>query len=166
MPVHVHTRGVPGHFERRNDDHERIDAINLTDQTVGICADRNSIRSGDRPAGGVRPGEPENLAIDHDGHIYIIEDRNGGWTTTLVRPTIIRDGDLTAPARALGAGRQWHHRIGVRPLLDRRTSAGDGSTASRRLAKRPHIEITIPASATSADQDLIDSDLMDPAESH
>ena len=55
----------------------QVYAINLTDQTVGVFADRNTIDLATGLPVGSALASPDNLAIDHDGNIYIIEDRNG-----------------------------------------------------------------------------------------
>ena len=64
-------------------------------------------RPGDRRRVGTALASPDNLAIDHDGNIYIVEDRNGGVTTTSgSRGTSTRTA--TSPMRAKGsaAGRR------------------------------------------------------------
>jgi hypothetical protein len=52
--------------------------VNLAANTISVFANRSSIdlATGLPVAEGL--ASPDNLAIDHDGNIYIIEDRNGG----------------------------------------------------------------------------------------
>ena len=46
---------------------------------------------------------PDNLAIDHEGNIYIIEDRNGGSDDDIwFANDVNKDGDLTDPGEGLG----------------------------------------------------------------
>ena len=46
---------------------------------------------------------PDNLAVDHDGNIYIIEDRNGGVDDDIwFAKDLNKDGDLTDPGEGIG----------------------------------------------------------------
>ena len=81
---------------------------------------------------------PDNLAIDHDGNIYIVEDRNGGVDDDIwFARDLNKDGDLTDAGEGLG---RWASNgtagLGVhRPVLrpDRQPS-GRGSTSSTPTA--------------------------------
>ena len=80
-----------------------IYAINLTDQTVGIFADRNTIDLATGLPVGSALASPDNLAIDHDGNIYIIEDRNGGVDDDIwFAQDLNDDGDLTDAGEGIG----------------------------------------------------------------
>lgn len=52
--------------------------IDLKNRTIAVFADRNTINVGTGLPVGSALANPDNLAIDHDGNIYIVEDRNGG----------------------------------------------------------------------------------------
>ena len=46
---------------------------------------------------------PDNLAIDHDGNIYIVEDRNGGVDDDIwFAKDLNHDGDLTDAGEGIG----------------------------------------------------------------
>ncbi len=52
---------------------------------------------------GTALASPDNLAIDHDGNIYIIEDRNGGVDNDIwFARDLNRDGDLNDPGEGIG----------------------------------------------------------------
>lgn len=53
-------------------------AINLTTGNVVVAVNRNTIDEATGLAVGSALTSPDNLAIDSEGNIYIIEDRNGG----------------------------------------------------------------------------------------
>lgn len=53
-------------------------AINLTTGNVAVAVNRNTIDEATGLAVGSALTSPDNLAIDSEGNIYIIEDRNGG----------------------------------------------------------------------------------------
>lgn len=52
--------------------------IDLGSNTISVFADRNTIDLATGAAVGNALANPDNLAIDHYGNIYIIEDRSGG----------------------------------------------------------------------------------------
>lgn len=52
--------------------------LNLRTNTISMFANRNTIDLATGAPLGSALSSPDNLAIDHDGNIYIIEDRNGG----------------------------------------------------------------------------------------
>ncbi len=52
--------------------------LDLRAQTIAVFASRNSIDLATGQPVGTAHTSPDNLAIDHDGNIYIIEDRDGG----------------------------------------------------------------------------------------
>jgi len=78
-------------------------AINLTGQTVGVFADRNTIDLATGLPVGSALANPDNLAIDHDGNIYIIEDRNGAVDDDIwFAQDLNHDGDLTDAGEGIG----------------------------------------------------------------
>ncbi|MGI8686370.1 MAG: alkaline phosphatase PhoX [Acidimicrobiales bacterium] len=77
--------------------------LDLASSTITVFADRSTIDL----AGGVAIGSgltsPDNLAIDHDGNIYIVEDRNGGADDDIFFARDLNDdGDLTDDGEGLG----------------------------------------------------------------
>jgi Fur family ferric uptake transcriptional regulator len=63
----IQPAGSPARFEDRVGDNHHHLVCRVCGRTVDVdCAVGSAFRS------------PDNLAIDHDGNIYIVEDRNGG----------------------------------------------------------------------------------------
>ena len=94
--------------------------LDLANNTIAVFADGNTIDLATGAARGRRVDESDNLAVDHDGHLYIVEDRNGGVDDDIWFATDInQDGDLHDPGEGLGTlGVQWHGGIGIhRPVL-------------------------------------------------
>ena len=52
--------------------------LNLRTNTISVFANRNTIDLATGLPVGSALTSPDNLAVDHDGNIYIVEDRNGG----------------------------------------------------------------------------------------
>jgi hypothetical protein len=52
--------------------------IDLSNQTISVFANRNTIDLATGQSVGEGLTNPDNLAIDDEGNIYIVEDRNGG----------------------------------------------------------------------------------------
>ena len=60
-------------------------------------------RPGDGRGGRIALASPDNLAIDHEGNIYIVEDRNGGVDNDIwFAQDLNQDGDLTDAGEGLG----------------------------------------------------------------
>ena len=60
-----------------------------------MFANRNTIDLATGPPVGTALASPDNLAIDHDGNIYIVEDRNGGVDDDIwFARDLNQDGDL------------------------------------------------------------------------
>jgi secreted PhoX family phosphatase len=81
--------------------------IDLNNNTISVFADRNTIDlATGLPVGNLGStalSSPDNLAIDHDGNIYIIEDRNGGVDNDIwFAKDLNKDGDLTDPNEGIG----------------------------------------------------------------
>ncbi|MEZ5287263.1 MAG: DUF839 domain-containing protein [Vicinamibacterales bacterium] len=52
---------------------------------------------------GTALNSPDNLAVDHEGNIYIVEDRNGGVDDDIwFARDLNHDGDLTDPGEGIG----------------------------------------------------------------
>ena len=62
--------------------------LNLKQQTISVFANRNTIDLGTGLPVGSALTSPDNLAVDHDGNIYIVEDRAAESTTTSGSPRI------------------------------------------------------------------------------
>jgi secreted PhoX family phosphatase len=77
--------------------------IDLTNQTISVFASRNTTDLATGAAVGSALANPDNLAIDHEGNIYIIEDRNGGVDDDIwFANDLNQDGDLTDPGEGIG----------------------------------------------------------------
>jgi hypothetical protein len=77
--------------------------LDLKNDTISVFANTNTtdLATGLPVGAGLR--SPDNLAIDHDGNIYIIEDRNGGVDDDIwLAKDRNRDGDLTDPGEGIG----------------------------------------------------------------
>ena len=77
--------------------------LNLGTNTISVFASRNTrdLATGN-PVGTVLTN-PDNLALDHEGNIYIVEDRSGGVDDDIwFANDLNRDGDLTDPGEGLG----------------------------------------------------------------
>jgi hypothetical protein len=76
--------------------------LNLHQQTISVFANRSTIDLATGAAVGSAFASPDNLAVDHEGNIYIIEDRNGGVDNDIwFAVDLNRDGDLTDPGEGL-----------------------------------------------------------------
>jgi len=68
-----------------------------------VFVDRNTIDLATGVAVGGALANPDNLAIDHDGNIYIIEDRNGGTDDDIWFARDLNfDGDLQDAGEGIG----------------------------------------------------------------
>jgi len=77
--------------------------LDLRNQTISVFADRSTIDLATGAAVGTALASPDNLAIDHDGNIYIIEDRNGGVDDDIwFARDLNKDGDLTDAGEGIG----------------------------------------------------------------
>ena len=76
--------------------------LDLKRNRISVFADRNTIDLATGLPVGPALTSPDNLAIDHDGNIYVIEDRNGGSDDDIwFAKDRNRDGDLKDPGEGL-----------------------------------------------------------------
>lgn len=71
--------------------------LDLDAMDIEVFADRSTtdLATG-APVAGTEFASPDNLAIDHEGNIYIVEDRNGGVDNDIwFAQDLNKDGDLT-----------------------------------------------------------------------
>ena len=77
--------------------------LDLKNSRISVFVNRNTIDLATGLPVGTALGSPDNLAIDHDGNIYIIEDRNGGSDDDIwFAKDITGDGDLLDPGEGIG----------------------------------------------------------------
>jgi sugar lactone lactonase YvrE len=77
--------------------------LDLANKTISVFADRNTIDLATGAAVNIGLTSPDNLAIDHNGNIYIVEDRPGGSDDDIwFARDLNKDGDLTDPGEGLG----------------------------------------------------------------
>jgi secreted PhoX family phosphatase len=77
--------------------------LDLTKQTIQVFADRTTIDLATGVAVGGALGNVDNLAIDHDGNIYIVEDFEGGVADDIwFARDLNGDGDLTDAGEGIG----------------------------------------------------------------
>jgi uncharacterized protein len=75
----------------------------LGSQTISLFANRATTNLATGSAVGSGLASPDNLAIDHEGNIYIIEDRSGGNDDDIwFAKDLNNDGDLTDPGEGIG----------------------------------------------------------------
>lgn len=76
--------------------------LDLKNNLITVFADRNTIDVATGLPVGTGLANPDNLAIDHDGNIYIIEDRNGAVDDDIwFAKDLNGDGDLKDPGEGL-----------------------------------------------------------------
>ena len=78
-------------------------ALDLGAQTISVFADRGTtdLATG-RPVGSALTN-PDNLALDHDGNVYVVEDRNGAVDDDIwIARDLNHDGDLSDAGEGLG----------------------------------------------------------------
>ncbi len=77
--------------------------LDLTKQTISVFADRNTIDLATGLPVGTALANPDNLAADRDGNIYIVEDRNGGIDDDIwFARDLNNDGDLLDAGEGIG----------------------------------------------------------------
>jgi secreted PhoX family phosphatase len=76
--------------------------LDLAARKVSVFADRNTIDLATGVPVGAALANPDNLAIDHDGNMYVIEDRNGGQDDDIwFARDLNLDGDLSDAGEGL-----------------------------------------------------------------
>ena len=77
--------------------------LDLKNSRISLFANRSTIDLATSAPVGSALASPDNLAIDHDGNIYIIEDREGSEDDDIwFANDVNKDGDLTDPGEGLG----------------------------------------------------------------
>jgi uncharacterized protein len=78
-------------------------ALDLRSQEISVFADRTTTDLSELGEVGDELTSPDNLAIDHEGNIYVVEDQPGGAAGDVwFARDVNRDGDLTDPDEGLG----------------------------------------------------------------
>ena len=94
-------KGVDYLYVATTSTHE-VYRIDLKNNVITIFADRNTRDLATGAPVGSALNSPDNLAIDHDGNIYIVEDRNGGTDDDIwFAKDLNQDGDLNDPGEGL-----------------------------------------------------------------
>jgi secreted PhoX family phosphatase len=77
--------------------------LDLANKVISVFADQTTINLATGVAVGTALANVDNLAIDHDGNIYIIEDFNGGQGDDIwMAKDLNKDGDLNDAGEGLG----------------------------------------------------------------
>ncbi len=77
--------------------------LDLVGNTISVFANRNTTDLATGLPVGSGLTSPDNLALDHDGNVYIIEDRNGGVDDDIwFAKDLNKDGDLLDAGEGLG----------------------------------------------------------------
>ena len=77
--------------------------LSLEDDAISVFANRASTDLATGAPVGAGLASPDNLALDHDGNVYIVEDRNGGTDNDIwFAKDRNDDGDLTDPGEGIG----------------------------------------------------------------
>jgi len=79
-----------------------IYALDLRAQRIAVFADRTTTDLATGQPVGSALANPDNLAVDSDGNIYIVEDRSGGVDDDIwFAQDLNRDGDLADPGEGI-----------------------------------------------------------------
>jgi sugar lactone lactonase YvrE len=77
--------------------------LDLGANTISVFADRSTTDLATGAPVGDALANPDNLAVDHDGNVYIVEDRGGAVDDDIwFAKDSNRDGDLTDPGEGIG----------------------------------------------------------------
>lgn len=77
--------------------------LDLAARTIGVFANGNTRDLATGAAVGTGLANPDNLAIDRDGNLYVVEDRNGGVDDDIwFARDLNLDGDLADPGEGIG----------------------------------------------------------------
>lgn len=76
--------------------------LDLHTDNIALFVSRNTIDLATGNAVGPQFTNPDNLAVDHDGNVYIVEDRNGGQDDDIWFAVDLNlDGDLNDPGEGI-----------------------------------------------------------------
>jgi secreted PhoX family phosphatase len=76
--------------------------LDLKNNVITRFASRSTINVATGAPVGSALSSPDNLAVDHEGNIYIVEDREGGTDDDIwFAKDLNKDGDLTDPGEGL-----------------------------------------------------------------
>ncbi|HSG64197.1 MAG TPA: alkaline phosphatase PhoX, partial [Gammaproteobacteria bacterium] len=77
--------------------------LDLRSDTISVFANRDTLDLATGLPVGDALASPDNLALDNDGNVYIIEDRNGGTDDDIwFAQDLNKDGDLNDPGEGIG----------------------------------------------------------------
>jgi uncharacterized protein len=77
--------------------------VDLGANTISVFADRTTTDLATGAPVGTALANPDNLAVDHDGNIYIVEDRGGGVDDDIWFANDLNDdGDMTDSGEGIG----------------------------------------------------------------
>jgi hypothetical protein len=77
--------------------------VDLKSQSITVFVNRNTIDLATGLPVGSALANPDNLAVDHEGNIYVIEDRGGAVDDDIwFAKDLNLDGDLTDPGEGIG----------------------------------------------------------------
>ncbi len=77
--------------------------LNLRSQEISVFADRDTTDLATGQPVGSGLASPDNLALDHEGNLYIVEDRNGGVDDDIwFAQDLNHDGDLDDAGEGIG----------------------------------------------------------------
>ncbi|MFA5883767.1 MAG: alkaline phosphatase PhoX [Acidimicrobiia bacterium] len=95
-------RGVERLYVTTTTTHETY-VLDLAAQTIGVFASRSTTDLATAAPVGDALANPDNLAADADGNVYIVEDRNGGVDDDIwLARDLNGDGDLTDAGEGIG----------------------------------------------------------------
>lgn len=95
-------KGVERLYMATTTTHE-VYALDLRDRQISVFADRSTTDLATDGPVGTPLENPDNLAVDHDGTIYIVEDQPGGVRDDIwFAKDLNLDGDLTDPGEGIG----------------------------------------------------------------
>ena len=78
-------------------------ALDLRARRISVFANRSTVDLATSAPVGSALASPDNLAVDHDGNIYVVEDRNGGQDDDIwFARDLNLDGDLLDPHEGIG----------------------------------------------------------------
>jgi secreted PhoX family phosphatase len=77
--------------------------LDLTNKMISVFVNRGTTNLATGQPVGSALTSPDNLAVDHDGNIYVVEDRGGGTDDDIwFAKDLNGDGDLTDPGEGIG----------------------------------------------------------------